>query len=391
MVPLIARDDQEMLLPRPAELARRLARARHQPLAHDARDRAAERARRHRHRHGARGRARRGRDRAAAAALDRSTRRTAVTTFNLVRRTAQRTSPTTSSTSAEAGGPSRPHARVGRRARADRVDPGRELRRASDARAQPQEDDQMSEESSRTRRGALSTMEEIQARPSDGASDAADRSARGRRARRDRRSRDSRARSCSTCATSTSTTARRSRSRASTCEIYKNLITAMIGPSGCGKSDVRAQPQPHERLDLRASASPARRSTTATTSTASGVDPVEVRRRIGMVFQRPNPFPKSIFDNVAWAPRILGMKEQPRRARREGAARRGAVGRGQGPPQARARSGSRAASSSACASRARSRSSPTCCCSTSPLGARPDLDGLDRGADARRSRATTRS
>jgi phosphate transport system ATP-binding protein len=41
---------------------------------------------------------------------------------------------------------------------------------------------------------------------------------------------------------------------------------------------------------------------------ASGVDPVEVRRRIGMVFQRPNPFPKSIYDNIAWAPRILGMK-----------------------------------------------------------------------------------
>jgi len=40
----------------------------------------------------------------------------------------------------------------------------------------------------------------------------------------------------------------------------------------------------------------------------SGVDPIEVRRRIGMVFQRPNPFPKSIFDNVAWAPRNLGMR-----------------------------------------------------------------------------------
>ena len=40
----------------------------------------------------------------------------------------------------------------------------------------------------------------------------------------------------------------------------------------------------------------------------SNVDPVEVRRRIGMVFQKPNPFPKSIYDNVAWAPRNLGMK-----------------------------------------------------------------------------------
>jgi phosphate transport system ATP-binding protein len=40
-----------------------------------------------------------------------------------------------------------------------------------------------------------------------------------------------------------------------------------------------------------------------------GVDPVEVRRRIGMVFQRPNPFPKSIYDNVAFAPRMLGLKQ----------------------------------------------------------------------------------
>ena len=39
------------------------------------------------------------------------------------------------------------------------------------------------------------------------------------------------------------------------------------------------------------------------------VDPIEVRRRIGMVFQRPNPFPKSIYDNVAYAPKMLGMKD----------------------------------------------------------------------------------
>jgi phosphate transport system ATP-binding protein len=39
-----------------------------------------------------------------------------------------------------------------------------------------------------------------------------------------------------------------------------------------------------------------------------GVEPIEVRRRIGMVFQKPNPFPKTIYDNVAWAPRVLGMK-----------------------------------------------------------------------------------
>src|SRR6266511_4035155 len=42
---------------------------------------------------------------------------------------------------------------------------------------------------------------------------------------------------------------------------------------------------------------------------ASGIDPVQVRRHIGMVFQKPNPFPKSIFDNVAWGLRVLGMKD----------------------------------------------------------------------------------
>ena len=92
---------------------------------------------------------------------------------------------------------------------------------------------------------------------------------------------------------------------------------------------------------------------------ASNVDPVEVRRRIGMVFQKPNPFPKSIYDNIAFGPRVLGMKkdldERVERALR--AARRSGT---------RSRTGSRttpsaspAVSSSACASRARSRSSRT--------------------------------
>ena len=49
--------------------------------------------------------------------------------------------------------------------------------------------------------------------------------------------------------------------------------------------------------------------TTARISTASDVDPVEVRKQIGMVFQKPNPFPKSIYDNVAFGPRVLGWRE----------------------------------------------------------------------------------
>jgi phosphate transport system ATP-binding protein len=92
-----------------------------------------------------------------------------------------------------------------------------------------------------------------------------------------------------------------------TMQIYKNVITAMIGPSGCGKSTfVRSLNRMNDSI-------PGFRLTGnalyhGNDIYASSVDPVEVRRRIGMVFQKPNPFPKSIYDNVAWAPRILGMK-----------------------------------------------------------------------------------
>ena len=91
-------------------------------------------------------------------------------------------------------------------------------------------------------------------------------------------------------------------------DIYKNMITAMIGPSGCGKSTfVRSLNRMNDSI-------PGFRITGEAlyhghNIYGAGVDPVEVRRRIGMVFQKPNPFPKSIFDNVAWAPRILGMKQ----------------------------------------------------------------------------------
>ena len=97
------------------------------------------------------------------------------------------------------------------------------------------------------------------------------------------------------------------------------------------------------------------------------VDPIEVRMRIGMVFQKPNPFPKSIFENVAYGLRVRGVSASARhrRAGRDGAARRRAVGRGEGPAGRIRRSTCPAASSSGCASRARSPSSPSCCCSTS--------------------------
>jgi phosphate transport system ATP-binding protein len=90
-------------------------------------------------------------------------------------------------------------------------------------------------------------------------------------------------------------------------EIHKNLITALIGPSGCGKSTI-------VRTLNRMNDSIAGFHVTGAVDYygrdlyATGVDPVEVRRRIGMVFQRPNPFPKSIFENIAWAARIVGLK-----------------------------------------------------------------------------------
>jgi phosphate transport system ATP-binding protein len=90
-------------------------------------------------------------------------------------------------------------------------------------------------------------------------------------------------------------------------DIGRNEITALIGPSGCGKSTlirclnrmndliptakVEGQVLYHGQ-DLY----------------ARDVDAVEVRKRIGMVFQKPNPFPKSIYDNIAFGPRVLGMK-----------------------------------------------------------------------------------
>ena len=90
-------------------------------------------------------------------------------------------------------------------------------------------------------------------------------------------------------------------------QIYKNMVTAFIGPSGCGKSTViRALNRMNDsitgfRVDGKVLYH-------GHDIYDRAVDPVELRRRIGMVFQRPNPFPKSIFDNIAWAPRILGMR-----------------------------------------------------------------------------------
>jgi len=91
-------------------------------------------------------------------------------------------------------------------------------------------------------------------------------------------------------------------------DIYENLVTAIIGPSGCGKSTfIRCLnrmndliPGFHQTGTIRYHGQDI---------SGSDVDPVAVRRHIGMVFQRPNPFPKSIYDNVAWGCKVLGMRD----------------------------------------------------------------------------------
>ena len=87
-----------------------------------------------------------------------------------------------------------------------------------------------------------------------------------------------------------------------TVDLPKHRISAIIGPSGCGKStllrsinrmnDLVPSARVEGRMDFHGE-----------NLYADYVDPVEVRRRIGMVFQKPNPFPKSIYDNVAFGPR----------------------------------------------------------------------------------------
>ncbi len=92
-----------------------------------------------------------------------------------------------------------------------------------------------------------------------------------------------------------------------TLKIYRNLITAVIGPSGCGKSTfIRSLNRMNDSVHgFRLSGQVLYHGHDVY---ARATNRVEVRRRIGMVFQKPNPFPKSIYDNVAWAPRNLGLK-----------------------------------------------------------------------------------
>jgi phosphate transport system ATP-binding protein len=92
-------------------------------------------------------------------------------------------------------------------------------------------------------------------------------------------------------------------------EIYRNFVTAFIGPSGCGKSTfIRC----FNRMNDLIPGAVVEGTISYHGEDLYGpeVDPVEVRKRIGMVFQKPNPFPKSIYDNVAFGPRVLGMTDR---------------------------------------------------------------------------------
>src|SRR5512137_2849647 len=92
-------------------------------------------------------------------------------------------------------------------------------------------------------------------------------------------------------------------------DMKERQITALIGPSGCGKSTLLRVLNrmndiiPHVRLEGEVLLD-------GQNIYGSGVDVVEVRKRVGMVFQQPNPFPKSIFENVAFGPKVLGMSHK---------------------------------------------------------------------------------
>ena len=137
-------------------------------------------------------------------------------------------------------------------------------------------------------------------------------------------------------------------------EIPDNTVTAFIGPSGCGKSTfLRCLNRMNDTID-----------TARVTGTilldnedihAPGVDPVQLRAKVGMVFQKPNPFPKSIYDNVAYGPRIHGLARNKAELDEivETSLRRAALWEEVKDRLAAPAPAFRAASNSACASRAR--------------------------------------
>ncbi|HXY20631.1 MAG TPA: phosphate ABC transporter ATP-binding protein PstB [Gemmatimonadales bacterium] len=94
-------------------------------------------------------------------------------------------------------------------------------------------------------------------------------------------------------------------------EAKPNAVTAFIGPSGCGKSTFLRSINRLQEL-LPGTRHRGEIAFDGASVFGPSVDPVELRRRIGMVFQRPNPFPKSVFDNVAYGPRVTGAFPESR-------------------------------------------------------------------------------
>ena len=92
-------------------------------------------------------------------------------------------------------------------------------------------------------------------------------------------------------------------------DVQKNMVTALIGPSGCGKSTlIRSLNRMNDIIPgIRVEGSV---TLEGQDIYAKGVDVVDLRRRVGMVFQKSNPFPKSIFDNVAYGLRINGIRDR---------------------------------------------------------------------------------
>ncbi len=99
--------------------------------------------------------------------------------------------------------------------------------------------------------------------------------------------------------------------RAIDIQIPRNRITAVIGPSGCGKSTFL---RTFNRMNDLISSVRVEGDVTMDDQDVFRMDPVELRHCVGMVFQRPNPFPKSIFDNVAYGPRARGTRERAKLA-----------------------------------------------------------------------------
>jgi phosphate transport system ATP-binding protein len=93
--------------------------------------------------------------------------------------------------------------------------------------------------------------------------------------------------------------------------VYKNAVTALIGPSGCGKTTLlRCFNRMHDLYTGNRYKGEIWLYPENQNILHKEIDPIEVRMRIGMVFQKPNPFPKSIFENVAYGLRVRGVKRR---------------------------------------------------------------------------------